>query len=322
MSWQRILAQGFRSAGELTSFLNLPQSCASIDAEQQFKTRVPRGFAARMQPNNPNDPLLLQVLAQAAETNVVDAYVLDPLAEAQTNKHQGLIHKYHNRVLITLAGACAIHCRYCFRRHFPYQQNRLDGQAFSNILTYIKAHPEIDEVILSGGDPLLVGNSMLQSVMQQLKELTQLRTLRFHTRIPVVLPERIDEEFLQVLQSWSRHKVMVLHINHPQEINQEIQAICLLLKQAGCVLLSQSVLLKGVNDCADTLARLSMSLFDCGILPYYLHKLDKVVGAAHFDLSSATISALYQQLQARLPGYLVPRLVQELPGKHSKTLIV
>ena len=321
MSWQKILAQGFASASELLEYLHLPAHLGHAAAEQQFKTRVPRGFAARMRPGDARDPLLLQVLAIEQEMLAVEGYVSDPLEEKRHNPVPGLIHKYHGRVLLTLTGVCAINCRFCFRRHFPYQDNNPGRAGWQQALDYIRQDSSIHEVILSGGDPLLASDVLLQDLIGQLNDMTQIKTLRFHTRIPVVLPERIDAAFLSVLSASRLRKVMVLHCNHARELDESVQAACQAMRNAGCTLLNQSVLLRGVNDDADSLAALSERLFDCGVLPYYLHVLDKVAGTAHFDLSATEASELYQRLQAIVPGYLLPKLAREEAGKPSKSLL-
>ncbi|WP_131782188.1 EF-P beta-lysylation protein EpmB [Legionella gresilensis] len=321
VSWKKILAESFTSSHELLKFLELPIDPASAAADKQFKTRVPYNFAARMQKRNPRDPLLLQVLATDLEMEDTENYKLDPLKEAESNYIPGLIHKYKGRVLITFTGICAINCRYCFRRHFPYQDNNPGQAGWKKIIDYLQQDETIYEVILSGGDPLLASDKVLETFIEQLETVKHIKILRFHTRIPVVLPERITEAFLQILQSTSLHKVIVLHCNHAQELDNQVKRVCQLLSQAGCHLLNQSVLLKGVNNHIQTLVTLSKTLFDCGILPYYLHLLDKVSGAAHFDLPLAEARTLYLQLQSELPGYLVPKLVYEEPGKANKTLI-
>ena len=319
--WQKNLAEGFSSAAELLSFLNLPTSLADNLAEKQFKTRVPRSFASRMQPANPTDPLLLQVLAVEEELETTDGFSSDPLAEDAANHLPGLIHKYHGRVLLTVAGACAVNCRYCFRRHFPYQKNNPGRAGWQPVLDYIANDPEIHEVILSGGDPLLATDTILEPLLKQLAAIPHLHTLRFHTRIPVVLPERINEQFIKLLADNRLHKVIVLHSNHPQELDANVLLVCKTLRDVGCHLLNQSVLLAGVNDNAYVLAELSERLFTLGVLPYYLHLLDKVQGAAHFDTPVDQALEIFQKLQSLLPGYLVPRLVREEPGKKSKTLL-
>lgn len=320
-SWQQILADGFAKANQLLAFLNIPVTESSAVAELQFKTRVPRGFAARMQAGNPLDPLLLQVLAVDKELVESPGFVKDPLEEAAANSIPGLIHKYHGRVLLTVTGACAINCRYCFRRHFPYQDNNPGRGGWQPVLDYIASDNAIHEVILSGGDPLLAKDSVLAALLAQLAAIPHLTTLRIHTRIPVVLPERITDELLDLLQGNRLQKVVVLHSNHANELSPEVATACTRLRAAGCHMLNQSVLLAGVNDNVETLAALSMRLFECGVLPYYLHLLDKVQGSAHFDVDLSNAVAIFQQLQALLPGYLVPRLAREEASKKHKTLI-
>lgn len=322
MTWEKILAQGFTSVNDLLDFLSLPPSLGSSLAEMQFKTRVPRGFAARMEKGNAQDPLLLQVLASVNELVADELYVEDPLDEMTTNLQKGLIHKYQGRVLLTLTGVCAINCRYCFRRHFPYQDNNPGRKGWKNVFDYIRDDKSIHEVILSGGDPLLASDQVLAEVIHCLDEIPHVRTLRFHTRIPIVLPERIDQSFLALLASTGLQKVIVLHSNHAQEINVDVQQACSALQKIGCHLLNQSVLLKGVNDDVSILAALSERLFSCAVLPYYLHVLDKVAGASHFDLPEERALELFRELQGKLPGYLVPRLAREEPGKISKTLLI
>lgn len=320
-SWQQILADGFAKASQLLEFLNIPVTQSSALAELQFKTRVPRGFAARMQSGNPRDPLLLQVLAVDNELTESPGFVQDPLEEIAANAIPGMIHKYHGRVLLTVTGACAINCRYCFRRHFPYQDNNPGRAGWQPVLDYIANDAAIHEVILSGGDPLLAKDGVLAALFAQLAAIPHLTTLRIHTRIPVVLPERITCELITLLQDSRLHKVVVLHSNHANELTPDVAMVCTQLRNAGCHMLNQSVLLAGVNDNVETLAALSRRLFECGVLPYYLHLLDKVQGAAHFDVELADALALFQQLQAVLPGYLVPRLAREEASMRHKTLI-
>ncbi|WP_133131151.1 EF-P beta-lysylation protein EpmB [Legionella yabuuchiae] len=320
-NWQQILAQGFSTARELLEFLELPVHMASQDAEQQFQTRVPRGFANLMESGNPNDPLLRQVLAIDDETQAVEGYSQDPLLEKSFNTQAGLIQKYHGRVLLTLVGACAINCRYCFRRHFPYQENNPGREGWEGVFSFIAADETIHEVILSGGDPLLANDKLLSFLFGKLQTIRHVRTVRIHTRIPVVLPERIDSNLIALLNRSSFKKVIVLHSNHANELDDRVAEACQKLRSASCHLLNQSVLLAGVNDDVNILAALSRRLFDCGVLPYYLHLLDKVEGAAHFDVSLPKATELFKGLQAILPGYLVPRLACELPAEKHKTLL-
>ena len=322
VNWQKVLAHGFDSAEALLHFLGLPSTLASNQAEQQFKTRVPRGFAARMQPGDPHDPLLLQVLAQPDEINQTSLdFKLDPLVELEANPIPGLLHKYHGRVLLTLVGACAVNCRYCFRRHFPYQDNNPGRRGWAAIYDYIRQDSSIHEVILSGGDPLLMPDELLTAFVQGLATIPHIKLLRFHTRIPIVLPERIDNNFLDCLRLMPFKRVVVLHANHPNEISEDVVQACLAMRSVGCVVLNQSVLLRGVNDHAETLAQLSYRLFEAQVLPYYLHVLDKVTGAVHFDLPNSEALAIHQSLQGLLPGYLVPKLVREVPGEGSKIYV-
>jgi EF-P beta-lysylation protein EpmB len=321
--WQQDLLQAVSNIEELCQLLALsPQQLSStaVIASKQFPLKVPREFITRMQRGNPQDPLLQQVLPTAAETKIVAGYSLDPLQELQFNPHPGLLHKYHGRLLLTLTGACAINCRYCFRRHFPYSNNN-PGYAWEAIFAYIANHPSINEIILSGGDPLLHTDNYLRQFSTRLNDLPQVVRLRIHSRIPIVLPNRITNTLLDWLQSLQQTPVLVMHCNHPQEINGLVINAMQRLKKIGVMLLNQSVLLKGINDNVDTLVALSEALFSSGIQPYYLHILDKVQGVAHFDLALVKAKSLHRLLSKKLPGYLVPKLVQEIPGATAKTMI-
>jgi L-lysine 2,3-aminomutase len=322
VSWQKILADGFSSTSALLQHLELPAQLGHFPAEQAFKTRVPRGFVDRMERGNPKDPLLLQVLAQHAELDAENNFTTDPLQEKNVTLLPGLIHKYTSRVLLTLTGTCAIHCRYCFRRHFPYEENNPGRKGWEQIATYIAQHPEIHEVILSGGDPMLATDVSFHTLLNLLESIPHLKTLRIHSRVPIVLPERITENWLTRLAASRFKKVMVLHANHPNELNKDVAEACLAMKEVGFHLLNQSVLLKAINDNVETLTQLNQSLFDMGVLPYYLHLLDKVKGAKHFDMPLDTALNLYRELQKTLPGYLVPKLAREEPGMGHKTLLV
>ncbi|HAT8319051.1 TPA: EF-P beta-lysylation protein EpmB [Legionella pneumophila] len=321
LSWQKILAQGFTSTTDLLDFLELPRSEGNLFAEKQFPSRIPLGFAKRMQKGNPKDPLLLQVLAKEDELTEADDYVIDPLSESNT-LIKGLLHKYLGRVLLTLTGVCAVNCRYCFRRHFPYQANNPGRRGWKEVCAYIANDPSITEVILSGGDPLLAANLVLEELLESLEEISHIHTLRIHTRIPIVLPERIDKGLLDLLTNTRFKKVIVIHCNHPQELDESVLQACSDLKKAACYLLNQSVLLAGINDDAGILSKLSHALFDYGIMPYYLHLLDKVKGSAHFDMPLPRAQSIYHQLQSLVPGYLLPRLAREEPGRSSKTLLI
>lgn len=319
--WQKILAQGFASGQELLTYLKLPTDLASQSAEQIFKTRVPRRFVAKMQPGNPEDPLLLQVLATHQELLESPEYSLDPLQEVNANPIPGVIHKYSNRLLLTLTGICAINCRFCFRRHFPYSDNNPGQQGWQQAIAYIQQNSNIQEVILSGGDPLLATDPLLERLLNALETIEHVQTIRFHTRVPIVLPERIQTSLCRILANKRFRMVMVFHCNHPNELDSAVHQACKRLQKAGCLLLNQSVLLKGINADSAILSLLSQQLFKYGILPYYLHLLDPIQGAQHFDLSLEQAFHIYHDLQSQLPGYLVPKLVREEAGKRYKTII-
>ena len=321
LSWQKNLAQGFTSARDLLHFLELPNEGSEL-AEQQFVSRIPLSFARRMEKKNPRDPLLLQVLAVDKELLHTKGYQTDPLQEQSNNPLKGLIHKYQGRVLLTLTGVCPVNCRYCFRRHFPYSDNNPGKVGWTAVCDYIANDSTINEVILSGGEPLLASDTVLSGLLTQLDAIEHVKTLRIHTRIPIVFPERVDASLLQVLATTRLQKVMVLHCNHAQELDSVVLDVCQRLRQINYYLLNQSVLLAGINDTPQILIALSQKLFSYGIMPYYLHVLDKVQGAAHFDVPFEQVQQLYQQMQALLPGYLVPRLVREEPGKSGKTLLL
>jgi EF-P beta-lysylation protein EpmB len=289
-------------------------------AARLFPLRVPRGFVARMERGNPEDPLLKQVLPIGAEELVVPGFTKDPLGEEPVNVLPGLLHKYPGRVLITPTSACAVHCRYCFRRTFPYDDNNPGRHGWQKVAEYIESDKNIHEVILSGGDPLAINDLMLAQFSELLARIPHVMTLRMHTRLPIVLPERLSPSFFAWVNQIPQRFVMVLHVNHPKEISDELAAAIAQFSSRATVL-SQSVLLKGVNDDVGILAELSSKLFRIGVLPYYLHVLDKVEGTAHFDVDLPTALTIHQGLQCSLPGYLVPRLVREDAGMQSKTIL-
>lgn len=323
-SWQAELAQGVKSAHELLGLLelNAQQVALSAPSEIEFPTRVPRGFVARMRKGDPRDPLLLQVLATPQEMLPSEGFSVDPLAEAQHNPVPGLLHKYHGRVLLIAATACAINCRYCFRRHFAYADNQLNSAALARICDYIRHDTSISEVILSGGDPFLLSNRRLGLICEQLSSIPHLQSLRIHSRIPIVLPERIEPGLLDALHEFKGNKIIVLHANHAQEIDDAVHQALYALRTQGISLLNQAVLLQGVNAEASQLMALNKTLFKSGVLPYYLHKLDAVQGAAHFAVADESAVAIMAELKAKLPGYLVPRFVCEEPGASSKTTLL
>jgi EF-P beta-lysylation protein EpmB len=271
-----------------------------------------------MEIGNPADPLLLQVLSLKEELAQQPDFVLDPLGENSFNPLPGLIHKYRNRALLTVSGACAIHCRYCFRRHFDYESNNPGSDGWLPVLRYIREHTDIDEVIFSGGDPLSAPDKVLKNLTEQLSKIPSLKRLRVHTRLPVVIPQRITEDCLEWLAIF-RHPIVVLHINHANEIDSAVSRACQRLLSAGAVVLNQAVLLKGVNDNLPAQTELHRKCFDSGIKPYYLHLLDPVAGAAHFDVKEQKILDLYEQMRGALSGYMLPTLVRENPGDVAKT---
>ncbi len=321
--WQKQQAEAFRNVADLLAFLQLPPQLldGARQASTDFTLRVPRSYAALMEKGNAADPLLRQVLPIEDETLPQDGYLSDPVGDLAALAVPGLLHKYRGRVLLLTTAACGIHCRYCFRRHFPYSQHRAEAH-WQQTINYIQQNEDIHEVILSGGDPLTLTESRLREITEALRPLSHIHTLRIHSRQPVVLPARIDTPFLHWLQTLPWKIVLVIHANHANEISPAVIEAMQRLQQQGVTLLNQSVLLKGVNDNADTLTQLSEKLFTAGVLPYYLHLLDKVAGAAHFHVNEDRARALIEKLRARLPGYLVPRLVTEIAGKSSKTAIL
>lgn len=296
----------------------LGDGVAARRAAEGFPVRVPRGFVERMRPGDPRDPLLLQVLATAREEDDAAGFSADPLGEGGTGPVPGVLHKYRGRALLVVTGACAVHCRYCFRRHFPYAEEGLPGRGWDAAVDYLASDPEIAEVILSGGDPLTLPDDRLADLALRLATVPHLRRLRVHTRLPVVLPERVVPALTDWLAGGRLRPVVVIHANHAREIDGAVAAAVGRLRSAGVPVLNQAVLLAGVNDSTDALADLSETLFDAGALPYYLHLLDPVRGASHFAVGEATARRLLDRLTARLPGYLVPRLVREVPGADAK----
>lgn len=320
-AWQTALIEAVTQPEELFRRLNLDPELlpSSLQAVRDFSLKVPQSFINRMEKGNPDDPLLLQVLPQIAELLDIPGYVKDPLHEKKFNPVPGLLHKYHGRVLLMLTGTCGINCRYCFRRHFNYEDNNPGSLGWTRVLNYIAEKKDIHEVILSGGDPLVSNDATLQKITMQLTALPHIKRLRIHSRLPIVLPERITPEFIHAITAPSLKTVLVVHCNHPREINQEVKEKIHLLKENNITLLNQSVLLKGINDQIDILCQLSETLFDIGIQPYYLHLLDKVQGASHFDLDLQTARHLYSEMTTRLSGYLIPKLVCEQHDKPAKT---
>lgn len=321
-TWRQQLGSAFTSVVALLKWLDLdparlPYSCNDTS---DFPFRVTRDFAARMRKGDARDPLLLQVLPLQRESLASPGFVCDPVGEAQATVTAGMLHKYHGRALLITTAACAIHCRYCFRRHFPYREH-LQQPVSAEILEKLASH-RISEVILSGGDPLALSDQRLKLLFSQLWQLPNLKRLRVHTRMPVVLPSRVTPELVELLRQSPVPVATVLHINHPNELDDSVAASLQLLREGASTLLNQAVLLKGINDSAETLAALCERGYDMGILPYYVHLLDKVAGSAHFAVSGNSAIVLATELRKRLPGYLVPRFVTEIPGESAKLPLV
>jgi EF-P beta-lysylation protein EpmB len=275
-----------------------------------------------MEKGNPDDPLLKQVLPVTEEIQVLPGFSADPVGDLAAQTAVGVIHKYHGRALFIMTGSCAINCRYCFRRNFPYSEFQLSKQKQQQAIDYLHNHPEISEIILSGGDPLLLNDNKLMDLIQHLSNISHLKRIRIHSRLPIVLPARITPHLLDTLKKSRKQIVLVVHCNHPQELNAEVKTVCDKLRASGITLLNQSVLLKGINNQAELLHELSEKLFSFGILPYYLHLLDKAHGTGHFEVSKTEAITLMRQIQKTLPGYLVPKLAQEEVGAAAKTILL
>lgn len=300
----------------------LPDSDSKVGAMavSQFPVFVPLPFLSRMKPGDLNDPLLRQVLPLAAEDDSPKHFSVDPLAESDSVLTPGLLQKYEGRVLLVTTGACAIHCRYCFRRHYPYQESPNSIKQWQSALDQIAADETIEEVILSGGDPLTIVDLRLGELIEHLDAIPHLKRLRIHTRLPIMIPQRVTDELVDMLQSTRLQSIVVIHSNHANELDGEVKEALTKLKLANVVLLNQTVLLKGINDDSRALVGLSKRLLDCGVLPYYLHQLDPVTGVSHFEVTRERGEQLIQQMRAELPGYGVPRYVKELAGETSKTV--
>jgi EF-P beta-lysylation protein EpmB len=321
--WRHELATAVQDPAELLRLLELDRPDlldAARRAAALFPLRAPHSYIQRMRKADPQDPLLLQVLPLGAELVNTPGFSADPVGDLQAVRAPGLLQKYHGRALLVTTGACAIHCRYCFRREFPYATAGFKPGYWQAILDELQADTSVRELILSGGDPLTFTNEKLQQLLDSLSAVRHLKRIRIHSRLPVVLPSRIDHDLLQVLQGTRFRIVNVIHANHPNELDGAVAAAVAGLASVGPVF-NQSVLLKGVNDSADVLAQLSEALIDIGVIPYYLHLLDRVSGTQHFDINQQTAVELLQTVHARLPGYMVPRLVREIAGKPGKTVI-
>lgn len=320
--WQRELAEAIDTPEALIDALGLDLALAAPAraASGAFRLRVPWSYVRRMRRADPRDPLLLQVLPAAEELAERAGFVPDPLGERAAIAAPALLQKYRGRALLIATPACAVHCRYCFRREFPYDEQK-DGPRWRDALAHLERDEDIEELILSGGDPLCLTDARLAALTDALEPIAHLRRLRVHTRVPIVLPSRVDAGLVSWLGTLKWPVVIVLHANHPNEIDEEVRAACAALRHAGATVLNQSVLLAGVNDDVETLAALARRLFDAGVLPYYLHLLDRVRGTAHFEVEESRARRIVGELAAVLPGYLVPRLVREQAGAPAKVPI-
>lgn len=319
-SWQKATAQAVTDVQTLALLIGVQsEELERITANDPFELRIPHTFIRRMKRGAINDPLLLQMLNRSEEQLPHENYSDDPLAEHSGNPCPGLIHKYKGRVLLTVATACPLNCRYCFRRHFPYQQNRLSPSTWQPALDYIRHTPSISEVILSGGEPLMLKDDVLAKLLEQLQSISHVRLLRIHSRFPIAVPQRVTQALVNVLCSTHIPLTLVLHTNHANEIDATVIDALKPLRHSAVTLLNQSVLLRDINDSVNALDALSRRLFEAGILPYYLHVLDKVRGTEHFNVDDTQARRLVGQLTNRLPGYLLPTLVREIPHRAAKT---
>jgi EF-P beta-lysylation protein EpmB len=321
--WQQLLKTAVRDPRELWQLLDLPAKHlpGALRAAETFPLFAPRGYIARMQSGDPHDPLLRQVLPWDAELVPVAGFDTDPVGDRTAALQPGLLQKYPSRVLMLATGACAVHCRYCFRRHFPYSTVPRSLADWEPAIRDIEADESIHEVILSGGDPLTLVDDLLGALAERLASIAHLRRLRIHTRLPIVIPERVDGQLLAWLCGTRLTPIMVVHANHPRELDESVAASLSRLVNAGVPVLNQAVLLSGVNDNVGVLGELCERLVDLRVMPYYLHQLDRVAGAAHFEVPEEQGLAIIEELRARLPGYAVPRYVHEVAGELSKTVI-
>ncbi|KYL35213.1 MULTISPECIES: EF-P beta-lysylation protein EpmB [Pseudoalteromonas] len=321
-NWQKELANVVTCPKVLLEMVGLSSQVHENDikARSLFPVRVPLPFIKKIRHGDANDPLLLQVMPRHQEFLTKSGFNKDPLLE-QDNNQPGLLHKYKSRVLVMFKTGCAVNCRYCFRRHFPYQENQLNKRSLIDALSYIKSDKNINEVILSGGDPLMAKDDAISWFLDELEQIPQIKRMRIHSRLPVVIPARITEQLCERLAKSPLKIIFVNHINHANEIDNDFKNAMNMLKKADVLPLNQAVILKDVNDTVDAQINLSEALFDADVLPYYLHLLDKVEGASHFDIDEAQAIKIMAELLEALPGFLVPKLVREIGGQKSKTPI-
>lgn len=322
-AWQEAVRTAVRDGADLCRRLQLPLQYAEAAtlAARTFPVFAPLPFVAKMRPGDPQDPLLRQVLPLAEELEETAGYADDPVGDRLAARQPGVLQKYNGRALLITTGACAVHCRYCFRRYFPYEEVKRSPREWAAIVAQLAADGSLEEIILSGGDPLMLTDSRLAGLARQLAEITHLRRLRVHTRLPIMIPQRVTAELVDWLRGTRLTPIVVVHANHPRELDEPVGHALGQLVDAGIPVLNQAVLLRGVNDRLETLRELSRRLLDLRVMPYYLHQLDKVSGAAHFAVPEERGRQLVAQLRDQLPGYAVPRYVQEIPGAPSKTLL-
>lgn len=323
LSWQEQLSQAIRQPDELLEYVGLiPEAIGySHKGIMEFPIRVPHAFANRILQNDPNDPILRQVFPYIDEESEISGFINDPLAEIEVQPVQGLLQKYKSRVLSITTAACAVHCRYCFRRHFPYHESSATNQHWKKALEFIRKDSSIHEVILSGGDPLTLSDRRLAEICDSLAKIKHIKRIRFHTRLPIVLPDRITKDLLKIITGNDKSIIFVIHSNHANELDETVSKTVKMLNSFDILVLNQSVLLKGVNDSVATLINLSERLVSINITPYYLHLLDPVKSAAHYDVSAKQAVDIIETMQASVSGYLVPKLVKEEIGGTSKTIL-
>jgi L-lysine 2,3-aminomutase len=318
-------AAPLRSVDALLRHLRLDRSTSpwGLSEDREFGCLVPRAYAARMLPGDWHDPLLRQVLPLADEKARTPGFAVDPVGDSLAMAARGLLHKYRSRVLLLATGACAVHCRYCFRRSFPFRANLPTARDIARVWQYLREHPEVDELVLSGGDPLMLPAACLTALLAPLATVPHVRTVRFHTRVPIVDPQRVGAAHRQLIRTLSLRGpcVVVVHANCAEEISPRVRVTLGQIRRAGATLLNQAVLLKGVNDSVDAQESLARTLFAAGVVPYYLHQLDRAVGTAHFEVSEHNGRRILRELRRRLPGYLVPRYVREIEGRDCKSLL-
>lgn len=322
--WQTVLAQSVTDPAELCRLLRLPNQVAeeACEAARRFGLLAPRPFLTRIAPGDPADPLLRQVLPTAAELRPAAGFSEDPLGEAAASPAPGLLSKYQGRSLIVATRLCGVHCRFCFRRHQTDLLGEGEARHLEDAIARAAADPELAEVIFSGGDPLMLDDACLGRLVGRIAAIPQVRRLRVHTRLPVLIPQRVTPSLVAAVRSTRLAVLLVLHVNHAAEIDAEVASVIARLVDAGIPLLSQTVLLRGVNDNLEALVQLFERLVDHRVMPYYLHQLDRVAGAAHFEVAEAAGAELVAEARKRLPGYAVPRYVRDVPGSPNKQPLI